>query len=111
MKIGNRALGMGCGLDDGWGIVMQNPDPARDIAGVIRAGLKCKAKIGGKESCPKLGHQFLAGITFVAPFLTAKAAIKAGLVAGLMHGFMASRRVISSGFVESGKGRKLNAVG
>jgi len=87
VQVSNGALGVGCCLHDGAGVVLEHFDPACDIAGMIGARLDGQPKVGGKESCAKLGDQFLARITFIAPFLAAKAAIKAALVArpmGLM---------------------------
>ena len=101
MQEGDSAFGMGCGLHDSAGVVLQHLDPTGDIAGVIGTRLDAKPKVGGKESCAKLGNQFLAGIAFIAPLLAAKAAIKAALVPSPMDSFMASGGVISVGVVES----------
>jgi hypothetical protein len=46
---------MSCGLHNGAGVVLQDLDPARDIAGMIRARLQGNAKVGGKECRAKLG--------------------------------------------------------
>ena len=111
MQEGDGAFRMSCGLHNGAGVVLQDLDPARDIAGMIRARLQGNAKVGGKECRAKLCTQFFAGVSFITPFLAAKAAIKTAFMAGPMHGFMAPCGVISMGIMESREGRKLDAVG
>lgn len=111
MQIGDSAFCMGSGLDNGAVVVLQNLDPARDVIDVISARLQGHTKVGGKECCAKLGSQFFAGVSLIAPFLAAKAAVKAALVARPMHSFMTPGRVIALRVMESRKGRKLNAVG
>ena len=105
VQIGDGAFGMGGGLHDGAGVVLQHLNPACDIAGMIGARLDAKPKIGGKESCAKLGDQFLPGIAFIAPFLAAKVAIKAALMPSPMHGFMTPGGVIAVGIMEGREGR------
>ena len=69
VKIRNGTLGVRSGLHDGAGVVLQDLNPACEIAGMVGARFNRQAKIGGKKSCAKFGNQLLAGITFIAPFL------------------------------------------
>jgi len=78
---GDGPLGMCGGLNDGPPVVLEHLNPATDISGMIGAGVDGNAKIGGKERRAKLGDQFLAGITFIAPCLAPERAVKAGFVA------------------------------
>ena len=49
VKEGNGTFGVGGGLNDGAGIILQHCDPTRDIAGMVRTWLNRQSKIGGQE--------------------------------------------------------------
>lgn len=111
MQIGNRTFGVGGGLNDGVRIVLQDLDPACQIAGMIRAGLDGEAKVGGEKSRSQFGDKLLAGIASIAPFLSAKAAVQAARMTSPMHGFVAPGGIIAMSIVEGREGWKLDAVG
>ena len=72
VKICNGTFRVRSGLHDGAGVVLQDPNPACEITGMVGARLNRQAKVGGKEGCAKFGDQFLAGVTFIAPFLASE---------------------------------------
>jgi hypothetical protein len=72
VKIRNGTLGVGCGLHNGAGVVLQDLNPAWEIAGMVGAWFNRQTKIGGKKGSAKFGNQFLAGVTFIAPFFASE---------------------------------------
>jgi len=78
VQVRHRALGMGCGLHDRPLVILQDLNPAADIAGVVGSGFQGKAKVGCEKCRAQLGNQFLARVPFVTPCFTTKRTIKAG---------------------------------
>lgn len=74
------ALRMGGSGKDRALVAFENLQPALDIGGMIGARFRRQAKISTKESRAQLGHQFFAGVAFIAPALAAKLAIQPRLV-------------------------------
>lgn len=55
MEKSNGTLGMCSRLNDRTAVVLEDLHPAADISSVIGARLKRQTKVGGQESCAKLG--------------------------------------------------------
>jgi len=103
-------VGMRCGGEDGALVVLDYLQPACDIGGMIVAHFWCDPEIRAEERAGKLGHQFLAGIAFVAPGLAAEAAIVQGSVARPVRRFMCQRRIETLGITEGLDDRHLNII-
>ena len=68
---------MGRCSEDGAVVVLENFEPCCDIGGVVLAGFLMQFKVGAQESRAQLGNEFLTAVTFIAPALTTKIAVKA----------------------------------
>lgn len=61
-------------------VALQNGQPIADISSMILADVRRDAEIGAQERRPKLCHQFLGRIAFIAPALAPEVAVKTALV-------------------------------
>src|SRR4051812_19427906 len=69
-------LGMRRGAEDGPFVVVQNLQPACDVAGVILADFRGDADIGAKIGAADFGNQFFHGVAFVPPSFAPEVAIE-----------------------------------
>jgi len=111
VEVIHGALGKRGSLEDGPGVVLQNLEPGRDVGGVVFLDFRGDFEIGAKESRAQLGHEFLAGIAFVAPGLAAEVPVEARRMFGAMDAFVRESRVEAFGIAEAFDGRELDVVG
>src|SRR5215218_5446082 len=79
------ALGVGCGGEDRPLVALQNLNPVRDIARVVRTRLQRQAKIGSQECGSQFGTQFFACVSLIAPALAPEAPVQARGMTSPMH--------------------------
>src|SRR3954454_22122797 len=94
------ALGMGRGGEDRSLVALQDLDPVRDVARVIRARLQGQAKVGGEERGSQFGHQLLADVSLIAPALAPEAPVQARGMTRPMQSLMPEGRVMALGIAE-----------
>jgi len=75
------ALRVGCGLNDGALVVLEDFEPGGDVRRVVVSNFRRQLQFGAEESGPQLGYQLLPGIAFVAPGLAAEVALSCASVA------------------------------
>ena len=71
---------------------------------MVVADFRRDVKIGTEESGSQFGHQFLAGVAFVAPSLAPKVAVRRLRVLGPVGQLVRERGVIALGSREASKG-------
>jgi len=72
----NRLAGVGCGGEDGSLVLLQDFEPASQIAGVVLANLRRNLQVGTEKRGTKFGNQFLNGVGVVAESFLAEVPIE-----------------------------------
>jgi hypothetical protein len=100
VEVVGGSLRVGSGGKDGALVLAQNLEPARQIGGVIGAGLGGKLEVGAEEGSTELGDEFLEGIGVIAEAF-AEFAGHAGRMAGPVDELMRLDGGVTLGVFES----------
>ena len=92
VQVVDGTLGKSCGLEDRAGVVLKNLKPGSDVGRVVFLDFRRDFEVSAKERRAQFGNEFLAGITFVAPDITAKVTIEPRRMFGAVDTFMRQRR-------------------
>ena len=101
---------MGCRAENRALVVPQDPEPALDVGSVIRARFGGQGQIGAKKRCAKLGNQFLASVTFIAPLLAPEFTVEAFLVLRSVGQLVGKRGVVRFWAAEALEIRHLHMI-
>ena len=91
---------VGCGLEDGALVVLEDFEPRGDIGGVVVAYFRRKFQIAAEKRGTQFGHEFLAGIAFVAPGLAPEVTFQTGGVPRPVRALVRECRVVAFGVVK-----------
>ena len=88
-------------------VILENFQPSRGIGSILFPRLLLQFEISTQESRPQLGNELFAAVTFIAPTLAAKVAVKALSVFRPVSQFMGESGVVALGIAEGEAGELL----
>ncbi len=103
-------LRVGSGSENGLVVVLQDLQPARDVAGVIVTLGQGDLEVSTEERSPQLGNQLFLRIALIAETLTAKVAGKAAVVPVPVRHLVREGSVVAFGVTEGLELRHVDAV-